>query len=331
MKLIILLLIPFLFGSCRMDKMIMEPKGDNEFTIIRYDRLQSEYVRLNSLPALQKMNTQYSRQTQILIEKILEIGQVSDDDINQKLLAFYSDTILLHIMEDVESKFGNLDSLDEELEKGFKKLKKEVPAIKIPQIYTQVSALNNSVVINDTLVGISLDKYLGQDYPLYTRYYYEYQTRSMRPDRIAPDCFVFYLGSYYPVPPTSRRTLLEIMIHFGKINYVAQQLLNYSSSEAIMGYSAEERVWCKENKKKVWEYLVSSKQLYATDPMVIRRYTRTYPYIDFFGENSPAQIGTWMGLEIVSSYMKHNKKVTLQQLLDMTDYNLLLDESDFKP
>jgi hypothetical protein len=314
-----------------MDKMIMEQSGDKTISIIRYDRLQSEYITLSSLPALQKMNTQYSRQTKILVEDILELGQVSDDDMSQRVLSYYSDTVLLQLMDDIEKKFENIDKLEEELNKGFKQLKKEVPAIKTPQVYTQISALNESIVIVDSLLGISLDKYLGEDYELYNRYYYEYQTRSMRPDRIAPDCLSYYLISYYPVPPVSRRTLLEIMIHFGKLYYVTQQLLGYSSSEDVMGYSEQEKKWCKENKEKVWQYLISSKQLYTTDPMEIRRYTRPFPYIDFFGENSPGLIGTWMGIEIVSSYMKHNKKTTIQQLLNITDYGSLLENSKFNP
>lgn len=330
-KLLILLLLPFLFGACQMDKMMLEQNGDKTISINRYDRLQSEYIMLNSIPAMRRMSTIYSHQTKILIEDVLGIGQVSDDDIAQKMQTFYSDTILLRLIEDVEKKFEDIEPLEEELSKGFKRLKKEVPSLDIPHVYTQISALNESVIVVDSLLGISLDKYMGSDYSLYNRYYYDYQTRSMRPDRIAPDCIAFYLISYYPVPPTSRRTLMEIMIHYGKLYYITQQLLGYSSSEDIMGYSDEEKKWCKDNKKKVWEYLKSSKQLHATDPMVIRRYTRPFPYIAFFGENSPGLIGTWMGIEIVSSYMKNNKKTSIQDLLLMTDYDLLLENARFNP
>ena len=67
-------------------------------------------------------------------------------------------------MADVETRFPNLDEVEKGLTKGFKKLKKEVPEIKIPLVYSQVSAFNESIVLSDTLLGISLDKYMGEDY-----------------------------------------------------------------------------------------------------------------------------------------------------------------------
>lgn len=329
-RLLILFLLPGLLVSCLIDTKPVEQNGDKSISVLRYDRLQSEYVRFSSISALQRMNIQYPRPTQILIEDILGLGQVSDDNINQRLLEFYSDAALLKLMEDVEEHFQDLDKHEKELNSGFRKLKKEVPTLEIPKIYTQISALNESIIVVDSLLGISLDKYMGDDYPLYQRYYYEYQRRSMRPDRIAPDCFAFYLLANYSIPETSRRTLLDVMIHYGKIHYVTQQLLGYSSVEDIMGYSDEEKAWCKNNKKRVWEYLLSGRQLSSTDPMLIRRYIWPMPYITFFGENSPALIGTWMGLEIVTSYMKYNK-VSIKQLLETTDYEMLLTESRFNP
>lgn len=327
----LLLLLACLLSGCRMDERFMEQNGDKAVPILRYDRLQSEYVRFNSLPALQRMNTQHPQVTQILIEDILALGQVSDDNINVKLQAFYSDTTLVKLMEDIEARFADLSELEKQLGKGFKKLHKAVPELDIPKVYTQVSALNESIIVVDSLVGISLDKYMGTDYPLYERYYYKHQLRSMRPDRIAPDCFSFYLMANYPIPATSRRTLLDIMIHFGKINYVVKELMGYATSEETMGYSDEETLWCVENKEKVWQYMLSNKQLHTTDPMVIRRYTRPMPQISFFGPNSPGLIGTWMGMEIVTAYMKHNKKVTLNELLHTTNYELMLEQSGFAP
>ena len=53
------------------------------------------------------------------------------------------------------------------------------------------------------------------------------------------------------------------------------------------------------------------------------------PFTAFFGENAPALIGTWMGTRIVSAYMKNHKDVSLQQLLETTDYHRMLEESKY--
>ncbi|WP_071147045.1 gliding motility protein GldB-related protein [Bacteroides ihuae] len=302
---------------------------DDDISVVRYDKLLNEYVKFNSFSALQKMNTENMQATKILIEDVLNIGSVDDDNITQKLKTFYSDTTLLHLMSDVELKFTDLSNVERKLTKGFTRLKKDIPNIKTPRIYSQISALNESIVVGDSLLGISLDKYMGEHYPLYKRFYYDYQCRSMSPERIVPDCFLFYLLSEYPLPTDGRRTLLDVMLHYGKINYIVQQILDCRSSEGLLGYSVAEKAWSEKNKDMIWKFMQTSGHLHATDPMIIRIYTRPAPFTSFFGENSPSLLGTWMGVQIVTSYMKRNKDVTLSDLLKMTDYHRMLAETEY--
>lgn len=69
---------------------------------------------------------------------------------------------LWFVCSDVEAKYPNLDEVEKGLSKGFRKLKKEVPDTKVPFIYSQVSAFNESIILVDSLLGISLDKYMGK-------------------------------------------------------------------------------------------------------------------------------------------------------------------------
>lgn len=326
----ILLLTMVLLAACWVSVGDLNGNGNNDdISVFRYDRLQNEYARFNSVSALQKMNTTYGRATQILVEDILAIGSVSDSDVNETIKTFYSDSTLLQLMDDVETKFVDLDDVEDKLNKGFKRLQKELPSLIIPMIYSQISALNESIVVADSLLGISLDKYMGEDYPLYNRYYYDYQCRSMRPDRIVPDCLIFYLIGGYPLPPLTDWTLLERMIRQGQIYYVVQQALGYKSISDVIGYSDIEEKWWLENCSEVWEYLVRNRMLVSTDPMVVRRLMYPAPSTSFFGENSPAFIGVCMGTEIVSAYMKKNKKVTLEELLHTTNYQQILEGSGY--
>lgn len=328
---LLLIIIGVLAVACRMGtgEGTLLHNDENGISVVRFDKLLNEYVRSNSFSALQKMNMEYRQPTKILIEEVLGLGQVSDDTISQKLKTFYSDTTLLRLMADVETHFPNLDEVEKGLTKGFEKLKKEVPGIKTPLVYSQISAFNESVVLSDTLLGISLDKYMGEDYPLYRRFYYDYQCRSMRPDRIVPDCFVFYLMSKYAFPFQEGCSLLDRMMHAGKINYAVQTLLDYRSSGEIMGYTAEEEKWCVENEKNIWEYMLKNNHLYVRDPMIVRKYMKPAPFTAFFGDNAPALLGTWMGTRIVSFYMKHHDDVSLSELLQSTDYRRMLEESKY--
>ena len=50
-------------------------------------------------------------------------------------------------------------------------MQKLLPGIDIPEIYTQIGAFNQSIIVNRNAIGISLDKYLGSEYPLYKKFY----------------------------------------------------------------------------------------------------------------------------------------------------------------
>lgn len=328
-KILLLLLLTVLLAGCWISTSNSYSKDDENISVIRYDRLQAEYIQFSSVSALQKMRTTYGRSTQILVEEILAIGSVSDDNIDETIQAFYSDSTLLQLISDTETKFEDLSRIEEQLTKGFKRLKKELPSLIIPTIYAQISALNESIVVSDSLLGISLDKYMGEDYPLYQRYYYDYQRQSMRPERIVPDCFIYYMMGGYPLPPLKERTLLERILRQGQIYYVIQQVLEYGSIADVIGYTEEEKKWWEENREEVWEYMVRNQMLNTTDPMVIRRLMYPIPTLSIFGEKSPAFIGICMGGEVISAYMKRNKKVTLEELLRITDYHYLLNNSGF--
>lgn len=304
--------------------------GKVNVSIIRFDQMLNDYVEFNSFLALQRMKTECPSETKLLVEDIIGLGEVSDDQMDGKLKVFFSDSTLRVLMKDALVKFGDMNGIERQFDKGFAKLKEEVPSMRIPLVYSQFSALNESVVVTDSLLGFSIDKYMGEDYPLYKRYYYDYQCRSMNPNRIVPDCFTFYLMSEYPFPTDGRRCLLDIIMHLGKIHYVVARILDYESQEKELGYKAEEVAWCKENKKAVWQYVRQHGHLYATDPMVIRNYTKAAPYTSFFGEGSPAMLGVWLGTHLVDAYMKKNRDVTIQDLLECTDYRQMLADSNFK-
>ena len=327
---LLIIWISMLFASCGLSTGNGTEQEEEEISVLRYDKLLGEYVRSNSFSAMQKLTMDYRMPTKILIEDVLAIGTVKDDTIAQRLQKFYSDTTLVRLMGDVEAKFPNLEEVEKGLTKGFKKLKKEVPDTKVPFIYSQVSAFNESIVLVDSLLGISLDKYMGEDYPLYKRFYYDYQCRSMRPERIVPDCFVFYLLSRYGMVYHEGTCLIDLMLHSGKINYVMQNLLGYDNIGEAMGYSKEENAWCRENEQAIWDYICSNDHLHARDPMVIRYYMKPAPAVEMLGGRAPALIGTWIGARIVASYMKKHKDMKLKDLLDFTDYHRMLDESNYK-
>ena len=144
-----------------------ETSNDSIVTIERYDRIESLYLTTGDYSALLQMNKSFPMQTRTLIENVLQLGQVNDPEINIKFLRFFSDSTLQQMINDVQEQFTNLDDLNNELTEAFRNLKEEVPSVEMPQVYAQIGSFDQSIIVGNKTLGISLDKYLGADYPFY--------------------------------------------------------------------------------------------------------------------------------------------------------------------
>ncbi|MBR0272680.1 MAG: gliding motility protein GldB [Bacteroidaceae bacterium] len=169
-------------------------RGQDENTVVldRYDRVLDEYVSLGSYTALHRMNTQYPMQTKLLIEDVLKLGVVNEPDVEQRLRHYYLDSTVQVLLDEVHRQYNDMSDIEADLNRAFEELRKEDPSIKTPHIYTQVSCLNQSIIVSDTLIGISLDKYLGEDFPLYAEYYTAEQRAQMTRDAIVRDAINAY-------------------------------------------------------------------------------------------------------------------------------------------
>lgn len=221
----LLLVASFLLSACELRLKPFEEESEHRMEVFRYDRLESQYLTTGDFSALQQMSTEYPMETRTLIEDILRIGEVNDPQINKKFLTFFQDSTLQMIVSDAESQYANMDDINQQLNKAFFNLKGRLPDMPLPQVYAQIGALDQSIVIGNQSIGISLDKYLGEDYPLYKKFYSASQLKAMSRSYIVPDCLSFYLLSLYPMPDFEQRSQIDRDLHIGKIMWVCNQAL----------------------------------------------------------------------------------------------------------
>lgn len=205
----------------------LKPNEDTEthtVSVQRYDRIESLYLTTGDYAALQQMKTYFPEQTRMLIENVLRLGQVNDADINTKFLYFFQDSTLQRMLADVQQQYSNMDDVNEELEASFERLHKELQHLELPEVYAQIGSFDQSIIIGTGTLGISLDKYLGEDYPFYQQNYSEEQRRMMVRSMIVPDCMVFYILSQYPIAREKRNIQQERDLHMGRIQWVVNML-----------------------------------------------------------------------------------------------------------
>jgi len=218
----------------------LKPNEENDvslqMSVQRYDRLESRYLTTGDFAALQQMNTDYPMETRTLIEDMLQLGEVNDPGINSRFLNFYQDSALQAVIADVETQYADMSDIDEQLRKSFSRLQKLLPSLPTPSVYAQIGAFGQSIVVGEEMIAISLDKYLGADYPLYAALFDAHQRQTMTRNNIVPDCLVFFVLSHFPMSNFEKSTQEERDTHMGRVMWVANKALGkqfFKTSHAI--------------------------------------------------------------------------------------------------
>jgi gliding motility-associated lipoprotein GldB len=240
------------------------------------------------------------------------------------------DPLWKKLYTEVQEKYDDFEPVESKLEVLFKHIKHYFPKTEIPKVITVISEMdyNNKVIYTDSLLIISLEMYLGKEHKFYQ--FPKYIKQNFEESQIMPDV----VSSFYnqKVRADIGKNLLSRMIDAGKELYFKDVLLPDYSDAHKMGYTKEQIQWCNENESYMWRYFIEKEMLYSDDQKLMPRFINPAPFSKFYLEidnETPGQIGGWIGWQIVRSYMKNNE-VSLQQLVD-SNAKEIFEKSKYKP
>ncbi|MFV8391823.1 gliding motility lipoprotein GldB [Flavobacterium sp. LB2P6] len=249
---------------------------------------------------------------------------------NSVWLSKMQDPLWRELYTEVQKKYSDFKPVKVELETLFKHIKYYFPKTKTPKVITVISEMDykNKTIYADSLVVISLELYLGKNHKFYQ--FPNYLKQNFEPRQIAPDVVSSF--SARKIPPVLDKDLLSQMIYSGKQLYLKDLLLpDYTDAEK-MGYTPEQITWCQENESYMWRYFIEKEMLYSNDQKLISRFINPAPFSKFYLEidnESPGQVGAWIGWQMVRSYMNNNE-VPLVDLLK-TNAKEIFMKSKYKP
>ena len=232
----------------------------------------------------------------------------------------------------VDEKFPKMEKLESDLSHLFKHIQYYFPATPNPHTIGLINNVDyqSKSIYTDSLLIISLDTYLGKQHPLYEGI----------PNYIRQQMDVAYLTSHVAekfletqVAPPTDRTFLAQLIYFGKIEYLKSLLVPHVSEAVRFGYSEEELKWTQENQKYIWQYFIEKQLLYSTDPTLTQRFLAPAPFSKFYLEidnQTPGQIGVWLGAEIVNAFCAKNPNYTYSEILALPALTIF-QQSNYKP
>jgi len=261
---------------------------------------------------------------------IISCGSYSELSYYECLNVFFSDYSVIEAYSAVNKEFGDCSDLQEILNDGFKHLIYYYPDVELPRVVTFVAGFNQSVIIMDGYIGIGLDKYLGSDCNLYDMLQIpEYAKREMQRKRIPVDVMTEWFCDLHPYAPETDN-LVNRMIYNGMAMYFVEAMFPDMPEADRLTYTEEELGYCHHFERDVWTSLIENNYLFSTDAFTIKKFTENAPFTAPFGQECPARVANWTGLQIVKSYVKNNK-VSFVELMQETDYLKILNMSEYNP
>ncbi len=326
----IIFVLSILLFSCNNNKFDVDISNiDLDLDIKRLDK--DLFQNYPDTPNVEKLRQEYGKFLDLYSLGVIGIGSPQSERYKDALMQFQKYCIEYRIPEKTDSVFSNIDDISFKLTNALKHYKYYFPEKQIPNIYTFISAFNQSVVVDEGMIGIALDKYLGRNCVYYKQLGWDkYKIRRMKKSMIPVDVMRALAIMEFPYAD-SVDNLLNQMVYEGKIQYFLDAMLPNTPDSLKFAYTEAQWEWADYNEEKMWAYLVESETLFSTDHMTIRKFIGDAPFTQVFHNNSCPRAGVFLGWKIVNKYMDKHPDITLKQLMENNDYQGILNSANYRP
>lgn len=329
--LFLLLLLTLCTNGCKeKSRFAIDTRHCPTVEIKRFDRdlLQLDTTRIYD--GTQKLYSDYPDFFPAYISNVLGADASDTATVSGLIAGFLTDTTFAPVNRAVLETYTRTDDLNRKLSVAYAYLQHYFPEIGLPEVYFFVSGFNLSIMMTDKYIGMGTDMYLGADYPAYQQLAYRYMVNNMKRENIIPDLVSALLFREFRMGDTPNR-LLDNMLYRGKVLFLLSVCMPDEKAEQIIGYTTEQLEWCNRHERQIWASVIDQKHLFSTDVFLIRKYVNDAPFTSTLSQDSPGRVGTWLGWQIIDSYMKNNKDVSLQELMQENDYQKILENSGYRP
>ena len=236
---------------------------------------------------------------------------------------------------ELEKKFNNTTSLENELKHDFQFVRYYFPDYKIPVLVTYVGPLDApGVALTRNRIAIGLQQYAGKDFPGYQanevqQMYPAYISRRFDAVYIPANCIKAVIDDIFPDKSTGK-PMIEQMIEKGKQWWLLDKLMPATADSLKTGYTQKQLKWCRDNEGLIWNYFVTNENLEVIEPDMVQNYIGESPTTQGMPQSSPGNIGQWVGWQIVNKFAGENSSLNPTEIMN-TPARKILTEAKYKP
>jgi len=327
-------MLVLLISSCTSD-----PRPDISGIEVDIDitRLEQEIFNLDSLnieASIDKFYEKYPAVSDLYFEKVMNFmkrdrsGNLDYDFIKK----FIGNEALIGLLDSVKTDFPSMSTVEDEIEIAFKYYKHYYPDRALPEIYTWISEFGPAVsTLDSSVIGISLEMYLGKDFVYYPSLEFpQYMIRNFEEDFIPINVMKAVWSSHARWDEKDQK-LIDHMLERGKELHFLEKVLPDYPKHKLIGFNKEELEWCEDNAVEMWEFFLDKELFYSDNPRDFMKYVKEGPTSSGMPAESPGNTASWLGWQIVKSFMKNNPDYSLSDLEGFMDGQKVLVKSRYKP
>ena len=263
----------------------------------------------------------------------LQLPQLSAEETYIRIKTFRSDDYIKSLENEISTIFTRkrLTEFEEQVIEGFKRLKYHCPDQQIPEKIIFLNSLYASnVFCTEKEIGVGLERYLGSKSKsieaLPEQEFYDWIKEAMDEKFLVRDIFTGWISTHFMDEP--KGSLIEQVIHWGKIIYLTEAAIPDASKHLIMRYEENDLEWAMKNEFGFWKYLVNEKLLFKIDELNIINMLKEGPFTPGLPERGPDRLGQYLGWQMVKQYVE-SKEVPLKELSDIP-YNDILQNYEIE-
>ena len=308
-----------------------DPDFNNVNVTVNIQRLDKELFVCQNKEELLEFFDKYPT----FISDYFQISSAGFDELSDQLLPLIQNQGLRDFYkQSQESAFFGGQTLENEFRTAFQHIKYYYPTFKEPKIYTIFSGFfgqgnlkTPELTVSDSVIYIGLDYFMGKK-GKYLPNVYDYQLRKTIPEAVVPQTILLLSQRYNET--SKEKTLLSDMIWYGKSYVFTHTMMPEKADSLLIGYTTKQIDESYTFQKNIWAHFIDNQLLYNSQDPIKAKYVGERPTTPEIGKSCPGAIGRWLGWRIVGKYFDENEKLTITELMKMTDAQKIFEASKYK-
>lgn len=338
---VMLILTVLSFSACTEEKPakveVPDTVPEPELQIVRLDLIFQEFIRKGKNLQESEVRAKLRGHEPFLREWLFSGDTTVSDTLFPALVKYFcQDPRSAQLVDSVVNHFPPEYDFKGILAPALRRFQYLFPEEKIPVIYFYVtgyqpnSGLKDQSYLSEKYLGISLDYFMGEEFPFYPGDLPKFMRRRCRPEYLPVAAMQHFAEYLHRVPDISESPMfLDYVISLGIRQNFLEAVLPEVSDSVRLSYTSAQMAFVREYEANIYKELIPV--LYSTDYMKFEKYLSDKPFTPNLSQESADRLAVFLGWKVVAEYLKKHPQILFPDLMKNYNHKRIFEEAKYKP